>query len=162
MKNKKLLILTFLIFLSSFNYLFSQDINIKAEKIRIDEKKGITIFEKNIEADDGRGNFIYADYAEYNKKAQILKTKRNIKVTTNQGYSVTSSEVEFNNKTGEIVSNKPSEIKDLDGNFIRVEMFNYSRETNIFSSIGKIYIKDKQENEYNFSQIFIDEKKQKI
>ena len=106
--------------------------------------------------------FIYADYAEYNKKAQILKTKRNIKVTTSQGYSVTSSEVEFNNKTGEIVSNKPSEIKDLDGNFIRVEMFNYSRETNIFSSIGKIYIKDKQENEYNFSQIFIDEKKQKI
>ena len=162
MKNKKLLILTFLIFLSSFNYLFSQDINIKAEKIRIDEKKGITIFEKNIEADDGRGNFIYADYAEYNKKAQILKTKKNIKVTTSQGYSVTSSEVEFNNKTGEIVSNKPSEIKDLDGNFIGVEMFNYSRETNIFSSIGKIYIKDKQENEYNFSQIFIDEKKQKI
>ena len=80
MKNKKLLILTFLIFLSSFNYLFSQDINIKAEKIRIDEKKGITIFEKNIEADDGRGNFIYADYAEYNKKAQILKTKRNINI----------------------------------------------------------------------------------
>ena len=83
MKNKKFLILSFLIFLNSFNYLFSQDINIKAEKIRIDEKR-YHYFLKNIEADDGRGNFIYADYAEYNKKAQILKTKRNIKVTTSQ------------------------------------------------------------------------------
>ena len=39
MKNKKFLTLSFLIFFNSFNYLFCQDINIKAEKIKIDEKK---------------------------------------------------------------------------------------------------------------------------
>ena len=58
--------------------------------------------------------------------------------------------------------NENSTIKDLEGNIIKVNMFNYSRDTNIFSSIGEILIIDTQNNKYKFSQIFIDEKKQKI
>ena len=41
-------------------------------------------------------------------------------------------------------------------------MFNYSILTNIFFSKGKIKIKDINNNDYFFSEIYIDEKEKKI
>ena len=41
-------------------------------------------------------------------------------------------------------------------------MFNYSTLTNIFFSKGNIKIKDINKNNYNFSEIYIDENKKKL
>ena len=42
---------------------------------------------------------------------------------------------------------------------IVLENFKYNTNSNIFKSIGLIEIKDKLNNEYKFSQIYIDTKK---
>jgi LPS-assembly protein len=53
-------------------------------------------------------------------------------------------------------------IIDNEGNQISLDMFNYSTNKNLFFSKGTIKIVDKKKNEYNFSEIFIDEKQNKI
>ena len=55
-----------------------------------------------------------------------------------------------------------TEIIDKDGNQILVEMFKYFIDKNMFFSKGKIQIKDINNNNYNFSEIYIDEKNKKI
>ena len=54
---------------------------------------------------------------------------------------------------------KKTIIKDEDENKIHLENFEYSTQNNIFKSLGLIEIKDKNENKYQFSQIYIDTKK---
>ena len=63
----------------------------------------------------------------------------------------------WNNRTTE-----KSLLKDLEENEISVEMFRYNRDNNIFSSVGKIIVNDKNKNKYQFSEIYIDEKKKII
>ena len=43
-----------------------------------------------------------------------------------------------------------------------LENFEYSIEGNLFKSIGSIKFKDKRNNNYEFSQIYIDTKKKEI
>ena len=60
---------------------------------------------------------------------------------------------------------KPTEnalIEDVDGNKIKVPMFEYNRGKNLFFSKGEIEINDAIGNTYKFSEIFIDEKKRKL
>ena len=68
----------------------------------------------------------------------------------------------FDNKKKTISSNYKTQIKDKDGNKILVDMFNYSTSTNIFFSKGNIKIFDVNNNDYSFSEIYIDENKKKI
>ena len=60
-----------------------------------------------------------------------------------------------------IKSEKKSVIKDQDRNEIFLENFEYSIEGNLFKSIGSIKFKDKRNNNYEFSQIYIDTKKKR-
>ena len=65
------------------------------------------------------------------------------------------------NLNGIINSNKNSTIVDKDNNLISLNNFNYQVESNLLKSIGLIDIKDKLNNNYKFSQIYIDTKKRK-
>ena len=61
-----------------------------------------------------------------------------------------------------IKSEEPSIIEDLDNNKIFLDSFEYSTKKSFFKSTGKIKFLDKNNNSYNFSQIYIDEKKKEI
>ena len=51
---------------------------------------------------------------------------------------------------------------DKDGNVIETSMFQYNITNNLFSSIGKIEIKDINKNKYFFKEIYVDTKKKEM
>ena len=155
-------ILLIIFFLSFFIKLQAQEIEIKSSKIQYDDTNKITVFEGNVSSYDEKGNKIFSEYAQYNKTEEIIKTKGKTKIVTSGGYEVYSSNIVFNNKKNIIFSNNETEIIDKDGNKIFAEMFNYSILKNIFFSKGKIKINDIKNNNYNFTEIYIDENKKKI
>ena len=161
MKNN--LIYSFISIFLVFNLnLAAQELEISSSKIKYDDVNKITILENNVTLKDSQGNELFSEYADYNKLEEIIKTKGNTLIVTSGGYKVSSSDVVFNDKEKIIYSNNKTNIVDKDGNNISVEMFNYSILTNIFFSKGKIKIKDINNNDYFFSEIYIDEKEKKI
>ncbi len=189
MKNNYL-ILIFLIFFQSF--LYAEDLDIKAKNIKIEKKNEITIFENEVEVIDKFNNIINADYVEYNKKDNFLKLEGNIysrdingnvftgtkaiydnnnkifksigdiTFDTIEGYKIISSNITINNTDSSITTENKTIITDLENNKIFLDNFEYLKKKNIFKSVGKIKIIDKNQNTYKFSQIYIDEKKKEI
>ena len=178
----------FIILISMTKNVFAENVSIKAENISIDKKNETTIFKDNVIIEDEIGNIIRSSYAEYDKKNNIIFLKDNITVNdidnnilkteqatyneilkifeTNgkttfdspKGYSLKGSDISLNNKKKTIFSNNPTILTDLDGNTLNLENFEYVYSKKIFKSLGKIKVKDKNDNTYFFSQIIIDTK----
>jgi len=161
MKNNILYFIS-LFFLGLNLSLTAEELEINSSKIKYDNVNKITIFEGNVNSSDEIGNKLFAEFAEYNKNEGIIKTKGDTKIVTSSGYEVFSRNVIFDNQKNIIYSNNQTKIIDKDGNDIFVEMFNYSTLKRIFFSKGDIKIKDINNNNYNFSEIYIDENKKKI
>ena len=189
MKNNFFLIF-FLLFYS--NFLIAGELDIKAKNITIDKKTRITIFKNNVEVKDQFDNLLKADYVEYNKESNFLKLMGNINssdasgnifisekatydnnlkifkslgktyLETIKGYKVETSDITLDNNKSSITSNKTTIIKDKNDNNIYLDNFNYLKKENIFKSVGSIKVIDKLKNSYNFTQIYIDEKKEEI
>ena len=140
----------------------AQELEIDSTKIKYDNINKVTIFEGNVRSSDKKGNKLFSEYAKYNKLEELVETKGYTKIVTSGEYEVYSSDVIFDSKKNIIYSKKETNIIDKDGNNISVEMFNYSTLTGIFFSKGSIKIKDINNNNYEFSEIYIDENKKKI
>ena len=189
MKNNYLIVIIFLFF---SNFLLADELDIKAKNISIDKQKKITIFENKVEVKDQFNNLFKADYVLYNRESNFLELKGNIlsedsngnifktnkaiydntnkifksfgesSFKTLEGYKIETSDVIIDNKNTFIKSDKKTFIVDKDGNEIYLDNFEYFKQKNIFKSIGSIKIIDKFNNSYNFSQIYINEKKKEI
>ena len=142
--------------------LVAQEIDINASTVKYDNVKKVTIFEGSVNSIDEQGNQFFSEYAKYNKLEELFETVGKTKIITSGGYEVLGSNVTFDNKKKIIQSSYKTQIKDKDGNKIFVDMFNYSTLTNIFFSQGNIKIIDINNNNYNFSEIYVDENKKKI
>ena len=187
MKNKFFIIL--LIFLTGNS--FAENLFITAENISLDKNKNLSIFENNVivktknkelKSDyaeynrekgflilkdnisiiDEKKNILLTNQAIYNENEEIIKTIGKTKVETIEKYYIEGSDLLVDNTNKIIKSEKKSTIKDQDGNLIFLENFEYSVNDNLFKSIGFIEIKDNKNNEYEFSQIYIDTKKKEI
>ncbi len=158
MKNKFLSVFIAIIF---FQPVLAENLNIQSSEISIDKKSRLTVLKGNVVATDPKNNIFKTEYAEYNKDLKFLKSKGKTTILTSEGYLLTGTEIEFDNKNKYIKSNEKATIKDLENNNIYLENFEYSTENNFFKSTGEIKIIDSKENSYNFSQIYIDEKKEK-
>jgi len=161
MKNNFLLVITLLIFFKSFN-LAADDLSVKSSRINIDKNTQVVFFEGSVEATDKENNKFFSDKAKYNKTLDLLESEGNTKIITSEGYVVTGINMSFDNKNKIISSNDNAKIVDKDGNEIYLEMFNYLVKKNMFFSQSNIKIIDINKNNYNFSEIYIDEKKNKI
>ena len=150
----------FFIFLSS--ELAAKEFEIYSTKVEFDNINKVTIFEGDVNTEDKKGNKIFSEYIKYNKSDQLLETKGKTKVITSEGFEVLGSNVFLDDKKKLIYSNYKTKIKDKDGNKIIVDMFSYSILTNIFFSKGNIEVFDVNNNIYNFSEIYVDEKEKKI
>lgn len=188
MKNKTLII-CFTIFFNTV--LFGENLKINSKNITIDKNKEITIFENevliveenytiksdyaeydrkkgiiklkgNILATDYKKNKIQANFAEYNEKTKIFKSIGLTEINTSENYFLKGGDIILDNINQIILSDNKTIITDQDLNTISLENFEYMIKKNIFKSIGKITIKDIKENEYEFSQIYIDTKKKEI
>ena len=151
-----------IIFFSCHCILIAEELNITASKVSFDKKKSKVILDGEIKASDASNNSLYANKAEYNKKLNLLNSFGTTKIVTNQNYVFESENVEFDNSNKIIKSDFNTKIIDPDGNIIEVNMFNYNSIENILYSRGEIILKDKNKNEFLFSEIYIDEKKKKI
>ena len=162
MKNKKIfyLLVTFLFLLPIA--LFANEIILNATKIKIDKVKQITILEGDVNAKDSLNNNIFTNYATYNKKKEVIKTSGETKVVTSEGFILKGTNIIFDNNKRIISSREKAEILDKDGNTIFVEMFDYMLEKKFIFSKGDVKLIDINSNEYFFSEMYIDEKKNKI
>jgi len=151
----------FIFIFLSFN-LASEELEINSSQIKYDSVNKITIFEGSVNSKDVAGNKLFSEFAKYNKVDELYETQGATKIITSEGFTVLGSDIVLDNKNKLIYSNNDTEIIDKDGNKILVKMFNYSILTSVFFSQGDIKIIDVHNNNYNFSEIYIDEKKKKI
>jgi LPS-assembly protein len=161
MKNK----ISYIFLLLSFfilNTVTAEELSINSSKVKYDKESKITYFSGDVNAEDENNNKIFTDYAKYNKAEGILETEGKTKILTSEGYTVEGENIVFNNNKKIISSNYDTQITDKDGNEITVEMFNYFIEKNIFFSKGAIQVSDINNNNYNFSEIYIDEINKKM
>jgi len=154
-------------FLFLFLFLFSQPImannlNIQSSSITIDKKRKLTIFKDKVIATDAKKNVLKSDYAEYDKDLKLLKSLGETTILTSEGFFLSGRNIIFDNKNNFLKSDEAVTIRDLENNNIYLEGFEYSTNKNFFRSTGKIKVVDVKNNVYNFSQIFIDEKKKEI
>ena len=161
MKNK-IFYLFFSIFIFLSYNLASQELEINSSKIQYDDINKITFFEGNVNSKDEKGNKLFSESAKYNKPEELFETQGKTKIITSGGFEVLGTDIILDNKKKLIYSKNKTQIKDKDGNKIFVEMFNYSILTNVFFSKGNIRVIDINNNNYNFSEIYIDENKKKI
>ena len=131
--------------------IFENEVVVKTENktitsdfVKYDKKKRFLIFRKNIVAKDNYNNIIEADYAEYSELKKILITTGQTKLTTSESYIIEAEDILFDNKNRFINSKNKSILKDLDGNQIYLENFEYLINENIFKSIGYIKIEDQK------------------
>ncbi len=159
MKNR---IIIFFIYVFSLSPVLAENLNIQASSITVDKKTKITIFKDQVSVKDKNNNQLFTESAEYDKELQILKTIGNTTVKTAGGFIVKGQNILFDNNKNYIKSDNPATILDLEQNKIYLDNFKYSTSDNFFKSAGKIEITDSKNNKYNFSQIYIDEKKKEI
>tara|TARA_X000001036_G_scaffold431682_1_gene466364 strand:- start:796 stop:3105 length:2310 start_codon:yes stop_codon:yes gene_type:complete len=159
MKNKAIFFLLFMFFISQS---FAENLNIQSLNITIDKKTKTTIFKNQVSAKDEKNNQLLTEFAEYNKNLELLKTVGKTTLLTSEGFVVESKDVIFDNNKNYIRSDYPTTIKDLEKNIIYLDSFEYSTQDSFFKSAGNIEVLDSQKNKYNFSQIYIDEKKKEI
>ena len=158
MKNKFLALIISIFFVQP---LLGDNLNIQSSEISIDKKSLLTIFKGDVVATDSKNNIFKSEYAEYKKSLKFLKSKGKTTIITSEGYFLTGKNIVFDNKNRIIKSDNAATIKDLENNNIYLENFEYSTENNFFKSIGKIKFVDTNDNSYNFSQIYLDEKKER-
>ncbi len=159
MKNKFLALIISIFFVQP---LLGDNLNIQSSEISIDKKSLLTIFKGDVVATDSKNNIFKSEYAEYKKSLKLLKSKGKTTILTSEGYFLTGENIIFDNKNRIIKSDNAATIKDLENNNIYLENFEYSTENNFFKSIGKIKFVDTNDNSYNFSQIYLDEKKREV
>ena len=135
---------------------------IKSQYVKYNKKTGLLILNKNIIAEDKENNIITADNAEFDENKEIFKTFGPTNIITSEKYEVKSRDIIINNKNKTISSNELTSISDPEGNYIELQNFDYQIKNNIFKSIGSVKISDKLENDYEFSQIYIDTKKKRF
>jgi LPS-assembly protein len=154
---------TFFIIFAFLNLnLIAKELEINSIKIKYDNIDKVTIFEGSVDVQDEEGNKIFSEYVEYNKLSELIVTKGETKIITSNGYEILGSDISLDNKKKIIRSSYKTKVTDKEGNKIFVDMFDYSTLTNIFFSKGNIKVLDINNNNYNFSQIYIDENKKKI
>ena len=135
---------------------------IKSNYAEYNKEKGLIKLKDNIEVIDIKGNTIKTNHAEYFEKSKIFKSFGPTEVKTSDDYIINGEDIVFDDSKKFIKSEKDTIITDSDKNRIFLNSFEYQINKNIFKSIGYIKIKDKMNNEYEFSQIYIDTKKKEI
>ena len=91
---------------------------------------------------------------------RYFKSKGPTEILTNEGYKVESEDIILDNNKNSITSDKKTLIEDIDNTKIYLENFEFLNKKNIFKSIGAVKVEDKLKNSFEFSQIYIDTKKE--
>ena len=129
---------TFFIIFAFLNLnLIAKELEINSIKIKYDNIDKVTIFEGSVDVQDEEGNKIFSEYAKYNKLSELIVTKGETKIITSNGYEILGSDISLDNKKKIIRSSYKTKVTDKEGNKIFVDIFDYSKTTNIFLQLMK-------------------------
>ena len=145
-----------------FRPLIAEELDISAKTVEVDKINRIVNAEGNVEVVDSKNNILSSEKIEYDKIRKILTASGETEILTSESFKIKGKNIIYDNNEGIVSSNNRTKITDKDGNMILVDMFNYIVDKNMFFSTGEIKITDKKNNEYYFTEIYIDEKKRKI
>ena len=162
MKNSFLKIIKFLLVLFLSSNLYAENLEITSSTVTLDKKDSKMIFKGNVRAIDENKNILEANEAKYLKNEDFLESIGFTKIITGNNYLFESKNVKFDNKNKTIKSDYQTKIIDPDGNIFLVDMFSYNSIKNILFSKGNIELKDKKQNIFKFTEVYIDEKKKKV
>ena len=135
---------------------------IKSNFVKYNKETGYLIIKDNVVATDNKQNTVFTNYAEYYEKEKIFKTKGSTKIITSDNYTLEGNDIFIDNIKKIITSKKKAKLIDQDKNRIFLENFEYLIEENIFKSIGAVKIIDSNNNNFEFSQIYINTLKKEI
>ena len=141
---------------------YSEELFINASTVEIDKTGKIVYAKGNVEIFDKDKNVIYSDNAEYDKEKGIAKTIGPTRILTSEKYEVKGEDIIYDDNKKLIYSQNTTIITDPNQNKITVNMFNYLTLKKMFFSKGDIEVLDNRKNKYLFSEIYIDEVKNKI
>ena len=188
---KKIFIIFFFLFVFKSS-LYAEEFDITAKEILIDKENKTLTGKGTVEAIDSDGNIIIADKIVYKKSKEYLEADGNVKITDKEGnlllsekatfdkvneliityddteliliegYKLLSKNIFYNTNKKILNSNEISIFNDTEGNIIETSMFQYDIRENLFSSIGKIKVKDILNNKYFFKEIHVDTKKKEM
>ena len=135
---------------------------IKSDFAKYDRKNGYLLLEKNITIENEKNNKLFKNFLEYYEIYEKFKTKGETKIITEEKYLLEGQDLLIDSKKKIIKSDKDSILEDQEGNKVLIENFEYSVDTSIFKSIGRVIIEDTKKNTYEFTQVYIDTKKKEI
>ncbi|RPG16621.1 MAG: LPS-assembly protein LptD [Pelagibacteraceae bacterium TMED124] len=163
MKNsiKKFIIVLSFLFIPSING-FTDELDVSAYEVQLNKESKIIYANGNVQIMDNKKNIIFTEKAEYNKINEVVRSFGDTDIVTSEKFRIQGEDIFYDNIKQVIYSNKKSVITDINGNKIYTDMFKYLTEKNMFFSQGDVKVVDKRDNEYLFSEIYIDEKKRKI
>ena len=140
----------------------TQEKIIKSNYVKYDKTKGFLIIKNDVVATDNKNNIIRTNYAEYYEKEKIFQSIGPTTINTSEGYILDGSNIYIDNLKKIIRSDDKSIIIDQEKNQIFLDEFEYLIKDNIFKSVNNVKIIDNKNNNFDFSQIYIDTKKKEI
>ncbi len=135
---------------------------INANKITYTKSEEFLLAEGDVKIYDNQGNTLITEKATYDKKKEKVITYDISKLSLDAGYTLNSKNISYDMTKKILRSDQNTIVTDLDGNIISTSMFQYDALNNLFSSIGEIKIVDVQKNKYFFKEIYIDTKKKEM
>ncbi len=135
---------------------------IRSDFAKYNKSKGYLIIKDNVIATDAKQNTIKTNFAEYYEKEKIFKSNGPTTIITSENYKLEGSDIVVNDYKKKINSAEKTILTDKDNNKVFLDNFEYLISEFILKSIGNVKILDIKNNEYQFSQVYIDTKKKEI
>ena len=140
-------ILISFIFVFLNTYLLAENIKIESKIISIDKKKEISIFKDEVKIITEDGYSLFSDYAEYDKKNKIIKVKKNVIATDNKKNKILTNYAEYNESSGVFKSKGDTEFISSENYTIKGTDINFDYKNKIISSEYNTLISDIDNNQ---------------
>ena len=135
---------------------------IKSDFVKYNKSEGYLVIKDNVVATDEKQNIVKTNFAEYYEQDRIFKSKGPTTIITSEKYKLEGSDIVIDDVKKIISSKNNATLIDGDKNEVFLENFEYLISDYILKSIGEVKILDNKNNNFQFSQVYIDTKKKEI
>ena len=147
-KNRKILILFFLLTFLTFNTTFikADEFNITANEIIVDKENKILIGKGSVEAIDSEGKIVYADKITYKKTKKFLLAEGNVKISDIEGNILKANKATYDKKNELINTYESTELILKEGYRLLTKNIAYDSKEKKLNSNQDSFISDSDGN----------------
>ena len=118
MKNKFLKILLLIFCLLQSQNIIADELDIKANQIKLNKDNRIIKAEGNVQITDIKKNIIFAEKAEYDKNNELMRSFGETDIITSEKFRIQGKNIFYDNNKQTIYSNSETINTDINGNKI--------------------------------------------